>query len=52
MKFSTSLFSAVFALALLASPAFGAPRHGGDDDGGRGGDRGGDRDGDRDGDRR
>ena len=49
MKFSASVFSAVFlALVLLASPAFGAPRHGGDDDGGRGGDDDGDRD--RDGD--
>lgn len=43
MKFSASLFSAVFlALVLLASPALGTPRHGGDDDGGRGGDRDGD----------
>ena len=47
MKFSASVFSAVFlALVLLASPALG--RHGGDDDGGRGGGRGGDRGGDRD----
>jgi hypothetical protein len=48
MQFSRSILSTFFfAFVLLSAPVFGAPRHGGDDDGNRGGDRGGDRDGDR-----
>ncbi|TFY72164.1 hypothetical protein EVG20_g838 [Dentipellis fragilis] len=47
MQFSRTFLSAfLLVFVLAASPALGAPRHGGDDDGGR--DRDGDRDGDRD----